>query len=175
MKMLLEMTGEDQSLLAQELRKIAIFASGRRIEENDVRTMVACASERDVWKLMDFLGAGRADEALRYVHGLLERGYSPQALWAMFLWMVSFLVELVALVEEGETNPGAIASELHAHIAGVRAILPFARRVDRPFLIQILERVLEADKGLKTGIFKAPSEAPQEILALIDQSILAFA
>ncbi|KKW38530.1 MAG: hypothetical protein UY85_C0029G0014 [Candidatus Peribacteria bacterium GW2011_GWB1_54_5] len=134
------------------------------MEAEDVRTMVACSAEREVWKLMDYLGDGRIDEALRYVHELLDRGFSPQA-----------LVEVVACVEDGETNPWTIARDLHVHGAGVRAILPSARKMDRTFLERILRNALAADRGLKTGMFKATNEAPEELLALIDRSILSFA
>ena len=173
--LLQDMIGEDQQLLAQELRKIALYAHGRKIEVDDVRTMVACSVEREVWKLMDFLGDGRVDEALRYVHGLFDRGFSPQALWNTFLWMITLLVQVVAYVEDGETNPWNIARELRVNGAGVRAILPSARKMDRQFLERILRNALAADKGLKTGEFKATNEAPQELLALIDRSILSFA
>jgi len=172
--LLVDLIGEDQYLLSQEVRKIALFAHGREIQEEDVRTMVACSTEREVWKLMDFLGAGNVEEALQYVHSLLERGLSPQALWSTFLWMLSLLVQVVSLVEEGETNAWTIARELHAYGSSIQAILPFARKMDRAFLIRILDHALEADRGLKTGVYKATSEAPQELLALIDRSILSF-
>ena len=173
--LLLEMIGEDQQLLAQELRKIALFAHGRQIESEDVRKMVACSAEREVWKLMDFLGDGRTEDALQYVRELMDRGFSPQALWNTFLWMTSLLVQVVAYVEEGETNPWTIAGELRVNGSGVRAILPSARKMDRQFLQKILDQALTADRGLKTGVYKATNEAPQELLALIDRSILAFA
>jgi len=175
LQLLLDMIGEDQQLLAQELRKISLYAHGRRVEAEDVRTMVACSAEREVWKLMDYLGDGRIGEALRYVHELLDRGFSPQALWNTFLWMLALLVEVVACVEDGETNPWTIARDLHVHGAGVRAILPSARKMDRTFLERILRNALAADRGLKTGMFKATNEAPEELLALIDRSILSFA
>lgn len=174
-ELLLNIVGDEQQLLAQEMRKIALFAHGRRIEAEDVRTMVACSGEREVWKLMDYLGDGRTDEALRYVHELLDRGFSPQALWSTFLWVISLLVQVVAYVEEGETNPWKISRELRANATGVRAILPSARKMDRAFLERILRNALAADRGLKTGMFKATNEAPQELLALIDRSILSFA
>ena len=172
---LIDMIGEDQYLLSQELQKIALFAYGRQIEEEDVRIMVACSAEREVWKLMDFLGDGRIDDAMKYVHSLLDRGFSPHALWSTFLWMTSLLVQVVAYVEDGETNPWNIARELHANGYGIKAILPSARKMDRKFLLKILDRALKADRELKTGGYKATNESPQELLALIDRSILSFA
>lgn len=174
-KILLSMIGEDQQLLFQELTKIALYASGRQIQPEDIRTMVACFAEREVWQLMDFLGDGNVDEALRYVRTLLDRGFSPQALWSTFLWMITLLVQVKAYVESGETNPRNITGHLHTNGAGIRAILPSAKKMNREFLLHIVDLALEADLGLKTGQYKASNEEPEEILALIDRSILAFA
>ncbi|PIQ76642.1 DNA polymerase III subunit delta [Candidatus Peregrinibacteria bacterium CG11_big_fil_rev_8_21_14_0_20_49_14] len=172
---LLSMIGEDQQLLYQEIAKIALYASGRQIQPDDVRSMVACSAEREVWLLMDFLGDGNVDEALRYIRTLLDRGFSPHALWSMFLWMVSLLVQVVAYVEAGEKNPRNIAKDLHTNEAGIRAILPSAKKMNRDFLLRILDIALDADLGLKTGQYKETGEEPEEILALIDRSILSFA
>jgi DNA polymerase-3 subunit delta len=173
--LLLNMIGEDQQLLFQELPKIALYAHGRQIVPEDVKMMVACSAEREVWKLMDFLGEGKVEEALQYVRTLLDRGFSPQALWSTFLWMVSLLVQVVAYVEDGETNPWNIARDLHTNGAGIKAILPSARKMDMAFLSHIVDQALEADRGLKTGQYRATGDEPEEILALIDRSILSFA
>ena len=173
--LLLDMVGEDQQLLFQELPKIALYAHGRQIVPEDVKMMVACSAEREVWKLMDFLGEGKVEEALQYVRTLLDRGFSPQALWSTFLWMTSLLVQVVAYVEDGETNPWNIARDLHTNGAGIKAIMPSARKMDVAFLSHIVDQALEADRGLKTGQYRATGDEPEEILALIDRSILSFA
>lgn len=174
MKALLQTVGDDQSLLASEIQKLGMYAFEREITSTDVSLLATSSAERDVWQLMDYLGAGNPKKTLQFIHDLLDRGYSPQALWGTFVWMVTILTHIVAVVESGESNPWKIAGTVRANPAGVKAILPFARSISRDALRQIIDVTVDADMGLKTGAYKATSEAPEEILALIDRSVLTF-
>lgn len=174
-KLLLQMVGEDQGLLASEITKLAIYAHARQIAVADVELLASSSAERDVWQLMDYLGAGKIEDTLRFTYSLLDRGYSPQALWSTFVWMLTVLTSVVAIIETGETNPWKIAGTVRANPYSVKAILPFARSLPLAKLEHILQTALDADIGLKTGAYKATSDAPEEILALIDRSIVSFA
>lgn len=173
-KSLLQTVGENQALLATEVEKLSTYAFQRAITVEDVQLLASSSTEQDVWQLMDFLGAGNIAGALHFIHSLLDKGYSPQALWSTFLWMITQLTQIVAVVEAGETNPWKIAGIVRANPYGVKAILPFARTVSRERLRNIVQTAVEADQGLKTGRYKATSEAPEEILTLIDRSLFAF-
>lgn len=173
-KLLLDITGEDQSLLATELAKMTLYASGREITADDVSLLTACSTEREVWHLFDLLGAGRSDEALTYVHSLLDRGLSVQSLWTTFLWMMSALVTVKAYVADGETNPWNIARAARMHGGSVKALIPLVKRIDERWLQEFIDCLVLFDRGLKTGSYKATLEAPQEMMAMIDRSVLAF-
>lgn len=173
--LLLNLIGEDQQMLLQEISKMVLYARGREISPEDVRALAGCSVERESWALMDMLCDGRSDDAILYVRGLLERGYSPHGLWNTFLWMVSFIVQVVAYVDDGETNAASIARDLHARHSTVHSVLRFARQADRAKLRAIVERVVEVDHGLKTGRYRSSGESPEELLSLIDRSLLAFA
>lgn len=171
---LLESVGNDQALLAQEIDKISMFASGKDVSKSDVDLLVATSAEREAWKLMDILGEGKPEVALQYVHTLLDKGFSPQALWSTYLWMLSVLIDIAAFAQDGETNPWNIAKEIRANPMGIKAMLPYAKTLDTSALARIMDVAIEADKGIKTGKYRATAEAPEELLALIDRSILSF-
>jgi DNA polymerase III subunit delta len=171
---LIDTIGEDQNILESEISKIATYAFGKTITKDDVSLLVASITERDVWKLMDFLGSEDVNSALNYVHELLDRGYSPQALWSMYLWMISLIPQIVAVIEEGESNPWKIAGSVRANPYSVKAILPFAKSVSREKLSRIVKTAIDFDIKMKTGEYKSPTNDQEELLSLIDRSIMTF-
>ncbi|MFA7681960.1 MAG: DNA polymerase III subunit delta [Candidatus Peribacteraceae bacterium] len=172
---LLDTIGDDQSFLAQEITKLALHAQGMAITRQDVQDLTICAGERQVWHLMDLLGAGNAEEAILYAESVLLHGESPHGLWSRLLWMVTQLTLVWVAVQEGITSPPAIMREVGVNFSSVRAILPCARRLDITAMRRIVTTVAEMDRALKTGQYRATGEAPEELLALIDQCILCFA
>lgn len=172
---LLEMVGTDQGMLAEELKKLALFAHDRPIRSADAFHMVIPTGEQVVWHLMDLLGAGKKEEALCYARDLLDRGESPHGLWSRLLWMVNNLVLVSAALADGQTNPQSIAKNTGVNFMSVRSLLPLARQLDPKRLQEFVDDVAESDVGLKTGAYRATGEAPQELTALIDRLILHIA
>ncbi|MDA1208446.1 MAG: DNA polymerase III subunit delta [bacterium] len=172
--LLLDSVGDDQALIAQEIDKISMYCTGKDVTDADIELLVATSAEREAWKLMDILGEGKPEVALQYVHTLLDKGFSPQALWSTYLWMLSVIIDIAAYVQGGETNPWNIAKEIRANPMGIKAMLPYAKQLDKAVLKRILDFAIDADKGIKTGKYRATAESPEELLALIDRSILSF-
>lgn len=170
--LLLAKIGEEQTVLLQEMCKLALFAPGRRLDVADIEEVVVPWGERDVWKLTDLLTAGKLSEALSYARLLLERGKVPQALWANLLWTLQMLVNISAAVRDGHRNPASITKAVGAPFPTVRALQPLAARVDPDRLAEFLGQSISADLDLKTGGLRATAEAPEELLALIDQFVV---
>ena len=172
-KLLLDTVGEDQEMLAEELKKLALLATGREIESADITQSVISSGEQVVWRLLDLLGEGKKDEALAFAKGQLDRGESPYALWNRLLWMINNLVAVSAALAEGQTSPPAIAKSTGVNFMSVRSLLPLARTLDTDRLCRIVSDAVEADMALKTGVYRVTAEAPQELNALIDRMILS--
>lgn len=171
-EVLLDVVGEDQEMLSQELRKLATFANGRPITREDVEHFVLPAGEREVWHLLHLLTAGREREALVYAESVLARGGSPQALWGSLLWMLENLLLVRAALREGKGNALERARELGVPFPSIRTLLPFAERLSEERVRRFLRETIVADIALKTGEYRATSEAPEELAALIDRFIL---
>jgi len=105
-----------------------LYTKGKPIDINDVEELVMCSGERQVWGLMDLIGQGKEDEALKFIRRLMRQGESTQGLWHIFLWMMSSLVPVSSAVESGVTNPGAIAKQYGVSYGSARALLPIARK-----------------------------------------------
>ncbi|GAI47375.1 unnamed protein product, partial [marine sediment metagenome] len=60
--------------MANEIDKLALFASGRRIEEEDVKLVVSYAQEASVFAMVDAVLEFRAGVAEQLLQKLLQRG-----------------------------------------------------------------------------------------------------
>ncbi|OGJ55932.1 DNA polymerase III subunit delta [Candidatus Peribacteria bacterium RIFCSPHIGHO2_02_FULL_52_16] len=169
---LLELVGEDQMLLAEELKKLSLYANKRSIEAADVELLVLPSDEKEVWTMTNLLAAGKTKEALAFVHGQLALGTSPHSLWPILLWMLENLVIVTSSVREAkQTNPAKIA-QYGVPFPSARTLLPLAQKVDPKKLRVFLQTTVAADMDLKTGGYRATAEAPEELIALIDRFIV---
>lgn len=171
---LLDLVGEAQDMLDQELQKLALHAGGRPITVRDVEEMVSPSDEGIVWKLTDILASGRKREALAYAKRLLDRGGDAYGLWAILLNLLKNTVAIHAESLSGTTDSKAISEATGVHFMAVRSILPLARSMKTSDVRRMNEWAVEADKGLKTGLYRSTDEAPEELHALIDRFLLSF-
>jgi DNA polymerase-3 subunit delta len=70
---LVDALGADMMLVASELEKLLLYASGRgKITLGDVETMVLAAKQRSLYELTDAISARDRERALALLHGLLN-------------------------------------------------------------------------------------------------------
>ncbi len=169
---LIDTVGEDQMLLAAEIKKLATFAGRKGISHEDIDVLVMLSEQQAGWKLMDLLSVGKRDEALTFAKEILNKGESPYALWSKLLWLVSQLTLVAAALEDGITAPPAITKSTGVNFGTVRTVLPLARKMNKTELDTVVSRFAQTDKDLKTGGYKSTVEAPEELLSIIDQSIV---
>ena len=170
---LLEMVGENQSLLANEICKLTTLADGKPITKDHIESMVILSVEQAGWKLMDLLAAKNRIAALQFVQKIQVRGESPYALWTMFLWIVSQLGLVAAAVADGMTNPQDIAKHCGISPMTARNLAKLARGYNKKQILNIITIVTDADIALKTGGYRFTADAPEELAAVIDNSIAA--
>lgn len=172
-RFLVDMVGEDQVLLANEVRKLATYVDDRAINHHDIEHMVVLSTEQAVWQLMDLLAAQKKTEALQFVQKLIKRGENAHGLWNMFLWIVSQLSQVTAMVTEGNTSPQAIAKACKMHPNTARNLVSLAKSYDAKRHKELITLITETDRDLKTGGFRATAESPEELNAIIDTRVAA--
>ena len=170
--LLVELLGEDQDMLVEELKKLALFSQTGIITSADVEETTLPSFEGVIWKLTDLVSAGKREEALLYAHRHIDRGGDSYGLWAVLLGMLKNVVSISMAQSEGRKDLREISNDLQMHFFVVRTLLPYASRIKPEALSRFLSETIDADVGLKTGAYRATDEAPQELLALIDRFIL---
>lgn len=170
--LLLECIGEDQDMLAQEIRKLSLACAGKSVTKQDIEQMVIPTDEGVIWKISDLLSGGSRMEALTFARRLLDRGGDAYGLWAILLNMLKNLVAVYAAMQAGHASGKDIADAAGVHVFAVRSLQAHARRVKGKDLRTFVSWAAGADKDLKTGVYRSTEEAPQELLSLIDRFIL---
>ncbi len=169
---LLEYTGDDQSMLAREIEKLAAYRTGKTVSRDDVELLCVPTEEGVVWKISDLLATGSKQNALLYAHRLIGRGGDAYGLWAILSSMLKNLVAVHAASEAGISSQSDIAEQTGIHPFAVRSLAQYSRRLDTKKTARFVRWAADADRALKTGGLRSTDEAPQELEALIDAFIL---
>ncbi|MSQ27152.1 MAG: DNA polymerase III subunit delta [Dehalococcoidia bacterium] len=159
---LLELTGDNLRLLVLEIKKLSVYAGDRPISKADVHEMVSMARETAIFALVDAVADKQLSSALRALHRMLNDGSPPPYLLFMLARQFRLLLLARTLEPQGVSGP-ALQQRL-----GIRSDYPFKKTVAQakayrvPTLIAVMERLLEADLAMKTGL-----EEPEIALELL--------
>jgi DNA polymerase-3 subunit delta len=154
-KLLIEFIGNDLRVLSQEIEKLSLYAAGRRVEESDVRLLVSCVREANIFVMVDAIVERRAAVASRLMHQLLSDGAPPSYLLHMIVRQFRFLVQIRELLTKG-VPPASIggAVGLTSQFA-LRKAVEQAQAYSMPRLVESYRKLLDADIAIKTGALDA--------------------
>ena len=150
-ELLAKLVGSNLWALANEISKLVLFASGRRIEEEDINRVVSYAQEANVFTMVDAILDFKAGVAQQLLQQLLQEGAAPAYLLVMLSRQVRMIVQVKELVKQGKTKVEiqdklGLTKELAWRKTSEQAgKYPWAR------LKQVYHRLLEADLSIKTG------------------------
>ena len=150
-----KLVGSNLWIMVNEINKLLLFTSGRRIEEEDVNMVVSYAQEANVFTMVDAILGFKAKVAEQSLRQLLQRGAAPAYLLVMLSRQVQMIVRARALRNQGEPeteiqNRLGLTSEFALH-----KILDQADRYPFERLKQVYNKLLEADLSIKTGRYDA--------------------
>lgn len=149
--LLARLVGGNLWMMSSEINKLALFAFGRRIEEEDIRVVVSSAQEASVFTMVDAILDFKAGVAERLLEQLLQQGASP----AYLLVMLSRQLRLVVRAKEMKRQRMP-EMEIQSRL-GLKSEFPLhktleqAQRYPLERLKQVYKRLLEADLAIKTG------------------------
>jgi len=149
--MLCNFVGANLRQLDSELEKLALYADGRPITVQDVRTMVADVSEELIWNLTDALSQRQSAKAMHALRELRRNDQNPIYLLTMIARQYRMLIEIKSLLATGQNNAFEVAKQLGYGAYPVQKALPLAHQYTFEELEDILERLLEVDMAMKTG------------------------
>jgi len=150
-----KLVGSNLRIMANEINKLLLFTSGRRIEEEDVDMVVSYAQEANVFTMIDAILGFKAKVAEQALQQLLQIGAAPAYLLVMLSRQVRMIVRAGELRHQGEPkteiqNRLGLTSEFALH-----KILDQADRYPLERLKQVYNKLLEADLSIKTGKYNA--------------------
>ncbi|MEQ1849015.1 MAG: DNA polymerase III subunit delta [Candidatus Peribacteraceae bacterium] len=171
---LLLIVGSDQQVLSQELAKLLCYVTST-ITKQDVQLLAVPSGSQVIWRLTDLLGSGKVHEAVEFIRFSLDRGEDPYTLWSILLNMIKNVVLVSASLRSGTTDDKSIASETGMHFFAVRGLKNLARSLSPEAVTVLAKAALSADIALKTGGHKYTSERPEELICLLERTVLLCA
>lgn len=162
---LVEIVGDDATVLATEVDKLSAWAAGEPIGRREVELLAAPAHEASAWAVMDAWGARDLPAMLAACQAELEQGADPFAVMMRLSSQVALVRQAQRLAGEG-LGVRDIAKRLRKHEFRVRKALGHAENYSRDELDRAVVRLAELDAALK-GASRLTGELELE-RALID-------
>ena len=149
--LLAKLVGGNLWVMTNEITKLALFTSGRRIEVEDIKTVVSSAQETNVFAMVDAILDFKVGVAEQLLEDLLQRGASPAYLLVMLSRQVRLVVRASALRRQRRADV-EIQDRLGLTSDFVlRKTLEQAQRYPLERLREVYNKLLEADLSIKTG------------------------
>jgi DNA polymerase III subunit delta len=152
---LVKLIGSNLWNMASEINKLALFVKDRRIEENDVNTLVVFTQEASVFNLVDAILEFRSEDAGQLLQRMLGDGSAPVYLLTMLARQVQLIIRAKEMKNTRTPN-----TEIQSRL-GLMNDFAFRKTIDQsgkyslPRLKEIYHRLLETDISIKTGQFDA--------------------
>ncbi|MDP3878767.1 MAG: DNA polymerase III subunit delta [Dehalococcoidales bacterium] len=154
-ELLTRVVGSNLWTMAGEVNKLTLFASGRPIEEEDVKILVSSAQETSVFAMVDAIVEFKIGVAERLVEQLLQQGAAPTYLLFMLVRQVRMIVRARELKKQGKPEVEiqrrlGVTSEF-----ALRRTVEQSQRYSWARLKEVYQELLEADLAIKTGKYDA--------------------
>jgi len=154
-ELLIKLVGSNLWVMSHEINKLALLASGRTIEEEDVKESVGYVQQASVFTMVDAileLKAGLAEQVLQW---LLERGAAPAYLMVMLSRQIRMIARAKELKHQGKPeveiqNRLGLTAEF-----AFRKTLEQANRFSLERIKEVYHRLLATDLAIKTGKYRA--------------------
>ena len=147
---LIEFVGNDLWQLSNEIKKLANYKKGKKIEPADIELLVRSNEGNDIFKTINSLALKDKKQALELVHKHLEKGDNPLYLLAMIAFQFRNLL-IVKNLSQKYQSPYAISKITHFHPFLVKKCYTLAQRFTVPELKKIYQKIFEVDLSIKSG------------------------
>ena len=149
--LLARLVGGNLWVMTNEINKLALFTSGRRIEVEDVKAIVSSAQEANVFALVDAVLEFKVGVAEGLLQQLLKHGAVPTYLLVMLSRQVRLLFRVKELRRLGKSRSD-VQSKLGLTSDFVfRKAWEQADKYSLARLREVYHKLLEADLSIKTG------------------------
>ncbi len=151
--LLAKLVGGNLWIMASEIDKLVLFASGRRIEEEDVNSVVSDAQQTNVFAMVDAILESRVGRAEQLLQWLLQRGAASAYLLLMLSRQVHMIVRAKELRSQGKSKI-EIQNKLGVAEFALHKVLEQAEKYPLGRLKKVYAQLLETDLSIKTGKYE---------------------
>jgi DNA polymerase-3 subunit delta len=147
---LAELIGGDLWAMDSEIQKLLLYAQERPISEDDVRQLVSCIQEANIFALVDAVAEGRTEPAQRILHRLYDDGVPPTHILAM----ITRQFRLIALTRDLGKGLSRLQIQDRLGLKASYALdktLSQARLYDFEGVKRAYDKLMETDLAIKTG------------------------
>jgi len=148
---LAEFVGPNLRQLHNELHKLATYAGNRAITVDDVKVMVSDASEALIWNLTDALSQRNGQRAMHSLYELRRGDANAFYLLTMVARQYRIMLKVKSAMQQTRANEYDIAKVVGEKPYSVKKAMGQSNNYTQSELIDIMERLLEADFAMKTG------------------------
>jgi DNA polymerase-3 subunit delta len=153
-KYLVNRLGLNQQLLHNELSKL--IAYDKNITRKNINNLTSEKPQSSIFNLLDAAFAGRSESALKIYEEQKAQGSQPQSIFGMVIWQVNMIATVAA---GGSMSPGELSTSTGMKPFSISKAAGIYRRVGREGVSSLLDRLVAADKQMKTS-----SVDPDEVL-----------
>lgn len=147
---LIDFVGNDLWQLSNEIKKLATYKGGEKIEVKDIELLVKPKIETGIFKTIDAISEKKKNKALALVHQHLEKGDSPQYLLSMINFQFRNLLEIKDMIEKNRPYY-IILKKSNLHPFVVKKSYQQAQKFTLQELKKIYQRIFQVDLAIKTG------------------------
>jgi len=146
--------GNDTWMIASELNKLATYKPGEKIQEADVRALVADVRDQEGYLLADAVADGKAAVATRLLHNMLAKEAVPAVLMLTIENRYRRIAAAREMVDAGATGQ-AIGSRLAIGSPyGLDRLLDQVSRYPMERVRWALDQIAHADFDVKQGLYE---------------------
>ena len=148
--LLAELIGGDLWAMDGEIQKLLLYSQERPICEDDVRQLVSCIQEANIFALVDAVAEGRTELAQQLLHRLYDDGVAPTHI----LTMITRQFRLIALARD--LGKGLSRLQIQDRL-GLKSSYALDKTLSQGKLYsfrgvkQAYDKLLETDLAIKTG------------------------
>ncbi|MBI2171995.1 MAG: DNA polymerase III subunit delta [Chloroflexi bacterium] len=154
--LLVELVGGNLWVLQGEIDKLALYASGGTIAEQEVEALVSNSREANIFRAVDAVLAGQTGRALQLFRSLRQGGADASYILTMLARQLRFVMVAQELVGSGlPRNELAQRLGLAGEFA-LRTVEEQARKYTADQLEGMYRLLLQADVSIKTGDVEEP-------------------
>lgn len=161
---LINITGGDMWLIANEIKKLSFYSSGKIIIEKDVAELCTGGIDENIFALTDALSGRNKNQALQLLEEQYAAGLSDEYIISMLVRQFKILLQIRAALDNNLSQT-EIAASLRLHPFVVKKGLYQARNFSVSSLKDCLNRLIHLDFSNKNGL----SHIKTELMLLISE------